>query len=143
MKRKIVLIVILILSHFVFYVLGAIVNRHNMLSAFTREYTNAQSGDDLGSYINYRYIALAIKARQYENALCNAELNASNRYDDLKACMADEACKTAIEEEVQKLAPEVLGKAPLQFTYIPRKDGIRKFTYVQSKDALKPCGKHP
>ena len=138
MKRIVALVVILILSHFAFYVLGSIVNRHMMLNAFAREYTSTRAGADLGLYMDYRYIATAIKAKQFGNALCNAELNASEQYDKLKACMDREACKNVIEEEVQKVAPEVLGKAPLKFTYIQRKDGIRQFTY---NDGLESCGK--
>jgi hypothetical protein len=138
MKRIFALVVILILSHLAFYVLGSVINRHMMLNAFAREYTSTQASADLGLYMDYRYIATAIKGKQYGNALCNAELNASEHYDKLRACMDSEACKNVIEEEVQKVAPEVLGKAPLKFTYVPRKDGIRTFTY---NDGLKSCGK--
>ena len=125
MKRKAALAVILILSHFAFYVLGATINRHTMLSAFAREYEKAQATVNVGLYTDYRYIALAIKAKQYENALCNAQLGASVRYDDLKACLASQDCKIVVEEDLRRDAPEVLGQAPLGFRYIKSKDGIK------------------
>ena len=125
MKRKVALAAILILSHFAFYVLGATINRHTMLSAFAHEYDKAQAVVNVGLYMDYRYIALSIKAKRYEDALCSAQLGASVRYDDLKECLASQDCKVAVEEDLRKDAPEVLGQAPLGFTYIKSKDGIK------------------
>ena len=102
-----------------------------MLSAFAREYERAQAIVNVGHYMDYRYIALAIKAKQYENALCNAQLGASIWYDDLKGCLASQDCKITVEEDLRRDAPEVLGQAPLGFTYIKSEDGI------------KSCGKQP
>ena len=124
-KRKAALAAILILSHLAFYGLGSIINRHTMLSAFAREYEKSQAVVNMGLYADYRYIALAIKAKQYEYALCNAQLGASSRYDDLKECLASQDCKLTVEEDLRRDAPEVLGQAPLGFTYIKSKDGIK------------------
>lgn len=125
MKKKIVLAVVLIVSHVVLYVLGAVINRHMMLHAFAVEERNANAAVDLGLYLDYRYTALAIKERRYESGLCAAQLGASGRYDDLKSCLADQDCRPTIEQRLRERAPEVLGEAPLKFTYIAAKDRIR------------------
>ncbi len=124
-KRKVALAAALIVSHVAFYVLGAVINRQMMLHAFAVEVKKANADVDLGLYMDHRYTALAIKEKRYESALCVAQLGASVRYDDLKACLADQDCGPRIEQELRKDAPEVLGEAPLQFTYIAAKDGIR------------------
>lgn len=81
---------------------------------------------DLGRFnVEYRDIAVAIKAGRYESAKCAADLGASAMYDDLKSCLANQDCKAAAGHEIQKAAPEVLGEAPLKFTYLKSKDRVR------------------
>ncbi len=124
-KKKIVSAAVLIVSHVAIFILGGIVSQHTMLKAFAIEVKKANADVSLGLYSSYRYIALTVKAREYEKALCAAELSASDRYDDLKACLANQDCRPAIEQHLRENAPEVLGEAPLKFTYIAAKDGIR------------------
>lgn len=125
MKTKLVLIGVLIVSHVAFFVLGGIVNRHMMLNAFATEVKNANAAVDLGLYLEYRDIALAITAKEYENALCAAQLGASGRYDDLKTCLADQRCRFTVEQHLKDRAPEILGEAPLKFAYIEARNGVR------------------
>jgi hypothetical protein len=136
-KRKVVLAAVLIVSHVAFYVLGGVINRRVMLHAFAVEVKKANAAVDLGLYMDYRYTALAIKEKRYGDALCAAQLGASGRYDDLKACLADENCRPTIEQELRKDAPEVLGEAPLKFTYIATKDGIRSCEKPSSSQRMK------
>jgi hypothetical protein len=75
--------------------------------------------------MEYRDIALNIKAGRYDSAKCAAELGASAMYDDLKSCLANQDCRAAVEQEMRKAAPEVLGEAPLKFTYLKSKDRVR------------------
>lgn len=124
-KRKVVLAAVLIVSHVAFFIVGGIASQRTMLKAFAIEVKKANAEVSLGLYMDHRYTALAIKEKRYENALCAAQLGASTRYDDLKACLANEDCRPTIEQELRKDAPEVLGEAPLKFTYIAAKDGIR------------------
>lgn len=116
---------VLIVSHVAFFVLGGIVSQHTMLRAFAVEVKKANADVGLGLYMDYRYTALAIKEKRYESALCAAQLGASGKYDDLKKCLADQDCRPTIEQDLRERAPEVLGEAPLKFTYIAAKDGIR------------------
>lgn len=138
MKRKVVLAVILIVSHVAIFILGGIVSQHTMLKAFAVEEKKASAVVDLGLYSTYLYIALAIKAKQHEKALCVAELGASGWYDDLKECLADQNCRPTIEQKLRKDAPEVLGEAPLKFTYTATKDGIKS---CEQSTADKPTKK--
>jgi len=96
-----------------------------MLGAFAKEVQNANATVDLGLYVDYRDTALAIKAKRYDDALCATELGASGRYDDLKACLTTKDCGPAIKEQLRKVAPEVLGEAPMRFTYYRSQNGIR------------------
>ena len=125
MNRKIVIAVILLISHFGFYVLGSMVNRQVMLSSFSKEFKQADAEAILGRYDEYKYIALGIKEGKYNKAKCAAELGASAMYDDLKSCVTDQDCRVVIEQKLHEVAPEVFGDAPLKFSYINSKDGIK------------------
>ena len=83
--------------------------------------------------MDYRDLALAIKTGKYDYAVCDAELGASGRLDYLKACLADHDCRSSVEQHLRKVAPEVLGEAPLKFTYIASKNGIRSCERLESK----------
>lgn len=124
-KRKITLVAILVISHLTFYVLGSVINRQVMLHALSEQFNQTNASLNLGRYTEYRDIALAIRMGKYDNAKCSAELGASAMYDDLKSCLANPNCRAVIERETRKVAPEVLGEAPLKFTYLRSKDGIR------------------
>ena len=125
LKRKIALVAILLLSHSTVYVLGSFINRQIMLSALLEQLNRTNASLTLGRYTEYRDIALNIKAAKYDNAKCSAELGASAMYDDLKFCLADQRCKVSVEQKIREAAPEVLGEAPLKFTYLKSKDGIK------------------
>ncbi len=125
LKRKIALVVILLLSHSAVYVLGSFINRQAMLSALSAQFNRTNASLNLGRYTEYRDIALDVKAGKYNNAKCSAELGASAMYDDLKSCLANQGCKGAIEQKIREAAPEILGEAPLKFTYLKSKDGIK------------------
>lgn len=124
-KRKIALAAILLTSHLAAYILGSIVNRQVMLSSISNEFKQANAHVNLGRYMEYRDIALDIKAGRYDSAKCAAELGASATYDDLKSCLASQDCRAAVEQEIHKAAPEVLGESPLKFTYLKSKDRVR------------------
>lgn len=125
LKGKVTLVAILLLSHSAVYVLGSSINRQGMLSGLSQEFNRSNASLNLGRYTEYRDIALDIKASKYEIATCSAELGASAMYDDLKSCLANQGCKDAVEPKLREVAPEVLGEAPLRFTYLKGKDGIR------------------
>jgi uncharacterized protein YkvS len=126
LKRRIAWVVILLISHSVIFILGSAINRQNMLKAFVNEFNQKSAHVDLGIYTTYRDIAIDIRGGAYENAQCLAELEASTRYDELKSCLENQVCKIAIEKDARGIAPEVLGEAPLKFTYIESNKGIKR-----------------
>jgi len=115
----------LIVSHAAFFALGAISNRRATLNAFATQERTANGAVDLGLYLDYRDIALAITGKQYDRALCAAQLGASGRLDDVKACLAIRDCRIVLEQRVRQSAPEITDGAPLPFRYIAARDGIR------------------
>lgn len=125
MKRKFAIAVILLLSHFIFYVLGSVINRQIMLSSFAKEFKQADAEATLGRYDEYKYIALNVSEGKYDKVKCAAELGASAMFDDLKSCVADQDCRIVIEQRLHEAAPEVLGEAPVKFSYVKSKDGIK------------------
>jgi hypothetical protein len=102
-----------------------VINRKVMLSAVAKEYKQAEANVYVGHYLEFRDIARHINASRYDKAKCAAELVASFKYDDLKSCLDDQECKIVVEQEVLEITPEVLGKAPLGFTYIKSKQGVK------------------
>jgi hypothetical protein len=126
MKTKITLIVTLVVSHVAVFLAGVIIERKLAFSYFVRETNAAAASVSFGHYINYRNIAVDVKAAKYDNALCQAQLTASSFLDELRACAADATCKVSLQKEARQLAPEVFGGAPVPFTYIESKNGIRR-----------------
>lgn len=124
-KKTVLVGIALVVSHAAFFALGGITNRRAMSHAFAREERTANGAVDLGLYLDYRDIAGAISGKQYDRALCAAQLGASGRFDDVKACLAVQDCRIAIEQRVRQSAPEVTGAAPLPFGYIADKGGFR------------------
>ncbi len=96
-----------------------------MVNSFQIEFKKSNSILNLGRYIEYRDIAIQIKSGNYDSALCSSELGASSMYDDLKNCFADNDCKDEFENKVHDVAPEILGKAPIEFNYKDIVSGIR------------------
>lgn len=125
MKRKLGITVILLLSHFVFYMLGSVINRQIMIESFSKEFKRAEVETDLGRYSEYKYMILNIYDKKFDTVKCAAELGASAMYDDLKSCIAEQDCRGAIEKKLHETAPEVLGEIPLKFSYVKSKNGIK------------------
>ena|ERR1700730_1284290 len=126
MKKRLVLVVVLVISHLLFLVGGTIAGRHTALKYFVTETEKADARVTLGHYAVYRDIAVDIKAGKYDKAKCRAELGASSMFDEVKACVANKNCGPSVEKEARQSAPEVLGQGPLAFGYIASKNGIRQ-----------------
>ena len=75
------------------------------------EYGNSISA--VGNYVTYRDIALAIKGSKYDSIRCRAEFAAKWNLNIAKPCLADSACRGALEGKTREFAPEVLGEAPM------------------------------
>ena len=125
MKRIILLSVLLGITHLLVFGIGSAFGERTALKDFTTQTEKADAQVSLGHYTVYRDIAVSIKNNRYERAKCSAQLTASAFLDDVKRCVANSACRGSIETEAHKLAPEVLGQAPLSFDYIGSKGGVR------------------
>jgi hypothetical protein len=117
---------ILFASHALIFVGGAITGRLLTVNYIADQGGVAEARVMLGNYTTYRNIALAVRAGDDETALCYAELNASLMYDSLSACVANGLCGGDIEKGIRKIAPEILGDAPLTFKYIKNSAGGRR-----------------
>jgi hypothetical protein len=126
MKKKITLIVVLVISHLLFFFGGVARGRHTILNYMSSETERADAVVTLGQYSIYRDIAENIKTRKYDNAKCSADLGASSTFDDIKACIANQTCRNSIEEKVREIAPEALDGSTLKFDYLESKNGIRR-----------------
>lgn len=77
-------------------------------------------------YESARDIASALKKKDYENAKCLADLEASSDFDYVKKCIANKQCAPYIYDEVKKRTPEILSNTHSSFDYLYKKDGIRR-----------------
>jgi hypothetical protein len=111
-------IVVLAASYVAIFIAGSALGRHNALSYFTNQTEKWDARVSLGHYTAYRDIAVAIKTASYDRAKCSAQLLASAMLDEVKRCIANNACRGFLEKEAQESAPEALGQAPLPFTHI-------------------------
>ena len=99
-----------------------------MLNSLEANFNKSNASVNLGRYVEYRDIAVAIKAEDFDRAICISELGASSMYDDLKSCLASQNCSIALKEKIREAAPEVLDEAPLKFNYIESKNNMRSCT---------------
>ena len=118
MRKSAIWIASLAVTHALFFVGGAALGRHNALTGFVGQTKDAEAQVSLGRYTVYRDMAIAITGARYDRAKCTAEVLASSMLDDVKRCVADSGCRSVIEANAQKMAPEALGQAPLPFKYI-------------------------
>jgi hypothetical protein len=124
-QKKMVLVGLLLITHLTVYILGSMGNRKVMLNATARLFKTAEASVSIGRYLEFRDIARSINKKRYDDAKCAAELSVSSRYDILKSCLDDQECKIVVEQEALELTPEIFGKAPLGFTYIKSKQGVK------------------
>jgi len=132
-KKKVVIALLLLVSHSTFYILGSIINRNVMLGLMTNRIEEDIAKITLGRYVEDRQIVLDIKGGNAGKAKCMAELFASNMYDDLKSCLGKQNCRSAMEQKIHQFAPEVLGEVAMPFTYIESKNGIRSCESILDK----------
>jgi len=126
MKKKLILVVVLIVSHVAFFIGGDIRGKHLAMNYVATEAQKAEAETALGLYMIYRDIVKNIKNGKSESAICSASLEASEYYDDIKTCLSNNECNSSLIEKVQKIAPEVLNNSSLEFNYLKSKNGIRR-----------------
>ena len=125
LKKKIVWVVVLLISHVGIFAGGLVIGGHVTTDHVFSEFKKVNAPVVLGHYTIYRDIAVNLKGSKYDEAKCSAELGVSSMFDDLKACLANHECRDVIEGKVRKSAPEVLGEAPLEFVYWKSEGKIR------------------
>ena len=89
-------------------------------------YEAVQTFNMFANYETARDIASALKKKDYENAKCLADLEASSGFDDVKQCMDNKRCASYIYSEVNKRTPEILSNTHSSFDYLYEKNGIRR-----------------
>ena len=74
----------------------------------------------LNAMATYDSASEAVKAiadKKESKALCTLQVSASANVSIIKECLNDSQCKSLIESEVQKVAPELLGNGALKIKY--------------------------
>lgn len=115
-RKKIVLSIVLVVTHLGVFLVGSTIGAMNGKKAYSIASFRENEHVLLSNYVYYRDIALGIKSGDVNRARCLAELNASVAIDGLHYCLADSGCADQLTQNARKLAPEVLGEAPLPFT---------------------------
>lgn len=123
---KILLLFILVASHFALYVFGTVIGQRTSTESFVRATEQMDAKIELGSYKIYRDIAKSIKNGKHEDAKCLAELQASSLYHDISICLLDANCKQSIEKMAMNVAPEFFNKSDPGFVVINKENGLWK-----------------
>lgn len=126
MRKKIIWIVFLIVSHVAAFFGGSFVGGRISMHYLSQEFEKANAPIMLSHYVQFRDFAKSIKAGKLDNAKCSAELGASSNLDAVRACLADDHCKSSIEKEVRQRAPEIISGSPLDFDYKQKDGGVRR-----------------
>ena len=126
-KRKILLGIVLLISHLMLFSLGSSLTQKSMNRSFRNELWKSNTELNLGRYVEYRDISLDIKAGKYDYAKCPADLGASELYEKLQSCLKSQECKLTLDKlDARKIAPELFDKTPAGFKYYAiNKEGIR------------------
>ena len=126
-KRKILLGIVLLISHLMLFSLGSSLTQKSMNRSFRNELWKSNAELNLGRYVEYRDISLDIKAGKYDYANCPADLGASELYEKLQSCLKSQECKLTLDKlDARKIAPELFDKTPTGFKYYAiNKEGIR------------------
>lgn len=126
MRKKVIWIVLLIVSHAVAFFGGSVVGGRISKSYLYQEFDKANAPVMLSHYEIFRDIAKGIREGNYDIAICHAELGASSNLDDIRTCLENDYCKASIEKEVSQQAPEIISGSPLAFDYKPADGAIRR-----------------
>lgn len=94
-------------------------------AALQRSYEAVDTFNTFAKYEIARDIASALKKKDYSNAKCLADLEASSGFDFVRDCMDNKQCASYIHGEVQKRTPEILSNTHSSFDYLPLKGNIR------------------
>lgn len=125
-KRKIVIGIILLISHLIFFGLGSSLTQKSMNHSFRNGLWRSNAELNLGRYVEYRDISSDINAGKYDFAKCPADLGASELYEKLQSCLRNQECKLILDKlDAHKVAPELFDKKPAGFKYYVINDGIR------------------
>lgn len=92
---------------------------------FVQTYEEIKAFNTFAQYETSRDIAKSLKFGNYKLAKCQADLEASSKFDYVKKCMEDKQCSISIANDVKERTPEVLANTPLSFDYLQRKGDIR------------------
>lgn len=116
-KIKILLwVILLLITHTFAFIFGSMRGRYVTQNYLAQEFEKADAHVVLGHYLAYRDIALGIQASQNSRAKCEAEMMATNMFDSLTNCLANEECKEGLSKKAREFAPEVLGEKPVPIT---------------------------
>jgi len=71
-------------------------------------------------------ISQRIAEKRYDQAKCLADYSAGIYYRELQACLSEEECRAAIQDEVLAGAPELLSRNKSRFAYLdnPQQCGL-------------------
>ena len=91
-----------------------------------KAYEAVETFNTFARYEAARNIASALKKKDYENAKCLADLEASSGFDYVKQCIDNKQCAPYIYNDVKKRTPEILSNTHSSFDYLYEKNGIRR-----------------
>ncbi len=113
MKKIVLWTTVLLVTHALFFVGGAMRGKYTAKISFEQTFESANAHVVLAHYSSYRDIALGIKSPQDIKAKCVAELMATAMSDGVKSCLANDECKRGISNAAREFAPEMLGERSL------------------------------
>jgi hypothetical protein len=94
-----------------------------------KNYETYEAVETFNTFAKYeiaRDIAGALKKKDYENAKCLADLEASSGFDYVKQCIDNKQCASYIYNDVKERTPEILNNTHTSFDYLYKKNGIRR-----------------
>ena len=116
----------LILVLFLGLLIGFYIGFQRARIVFKYNYDAVETFNTFAKYEIARDIAISLKKKDYENAKCLADLEASSGFDYVKECIDDKQCAQYIYKDVKERTPEVLSNTHPNYDYLYVKNGIRR-----------------
>jgi uncharacterized low-complexity protein len=117
---------------------GRAVGGNAATANFERENALLVSLNSVASYMVYSEIAAQLAEGKLGEAKCNANIIASSYAREVKKCLNESDCRVAIQDEVLKGAPELLGKSKFKFTYYENAESCFASNPDNSESEVKP-----
>jgi uncharacterized membrane protein len=115
--KKIALIVLLAIVLYLTFIGGRMHAFQEEVQLNNAKVESINALNAMGSYVIQADVAKDIAAGNNAKAMCAVQVYASAKITQIRQCLEETICKSLIESEVKKVAPELISNEPLKIKF--------------------------